>query len=407
MPMLHKTAVSNDWPHALSREIARRTLLELPASMITSMDIDLNEITFANIPTSCRVDRRGSMLHRQRSKDVQFQFDSTDTIPYWFDPLAHVFGINTREIETHADRWITTILGYDNETVRADRERFWSRFDYGDISNNHGAQPRVEDLQTYLEWHAMFLSAGQLIDSGEPSIVDDYEMPYDRWSEWLSRYLNLERGTWAADHRDPVPTWSRLHARDQPRRTWRLLSDADFDREVLIDGEIIVSASTKRSDGNLYESTSVNSALVSPESAEALLTCLQDLPDHRYYAFPTDHEDSRHKIDEPGFQLVGWLTDTRGDDDGLDEHDPVGRITQEICVPSLEFQRTVVNSYSVQEWQTSSHALCGPSKVAQMERQANQPLHILSTSLYRRSTDTRSDVGTCPLPHECWQGSDS
>lgn len=358
--LLHSIATNREWPHALLREIARSTLLELPAETPVPVVAYYSTLLFANQPTACESTRRYPMPQDRERENVRFRFNQLDTVPYWFAPLGRVFGIATSEVESRAEEWVVGELEYDETTVRVDRPTLRDRYQYQDIYNDHGSQPRVEDLQTYLEWHAMFLVAGALVDSGKPIVVPDYESPEDPWSDWLARFLDPAARPWISDYRRPVPSDRHLYALDPRPETWRDVSDTDFDRELIVADALAVNASIYTSHGSLYEFVHLVTALVCPESAESLLVYLHDTSTS--YRTPLPTEDDRHdlEINEPGFQLLGWLTDLDHEGGRLEEHDPLRRIRLRTVVPGREFQNALANTYPAHEWQVSAHTLPGP-----------------------------------------------
>ena len=372
---LEKVAACREWPHALLREIARSTLSELPSQMGATVATRHSPIAFVNRPAACQIERRYPITPgRRRDEDIRFWFDPVDTIPYWFEPLGRVFGISTSEVTTRAEDWVVDQLGFDNTTVRTDRPTLRDRYRYEQITNNHGIQPRVEDLQTYLEWHAMFLAAGKLADSGTPIVVHNDEPPEDPWNNWLTRFLDPTGRLWISDHRDPVPLDRHLHAPDPQPETWRDVSDANFDRELLVEDALVVNASVYTFHESLYEFVHLDSALVSPESAESLLICLQHSPTPYHHPLPVENDWNNLEINEPGFQLIGWLTDIAHDSSRLDEHDPLRRIRLRTVVPGRAFQDVVANTYPAHEWQTSIHPLRGPVTIRRWsDKPADRP----------------------------------
>ena len=92
---------------------------------------------------------------------------------------------------------------------------------------------------------------------------------------------------------------------------------------------IVVDASCEVSGADRYGDSFVSSALVTPDTADALLRGLQTckdpsdfrLPEERLGDYPDDLE-----IDEPGFQLLGWTREHRREDEGLEKHDPLRRM---------------------------------------------------------------------------------
>ena len=373
IPRLQEIARSSQWPHALLREIARRTLLELPSEIIYPAAICHDAIAVANQPASCWIDRH-SPSHRGQGRggEVRFRFNRMDTVPYWFAPLGHVFGITVSKVETLAEGWVVDRLGYDDRIVRADRPKLPNRYRYQHFNNDHGSHPRVENFRTYLEWHTMFLVAGELADSGTPTVVPDYQPPEDPWSEWLYRFLDLTDGSWISDHRGPVPPLRNRHALNPPRETWRRVSNTDFDSEVLVGDTLVVSASITNSHGSIYEDIVLDSALVCPESAESLLACLQDTPSS--YRRPLPAEDDPHdcEINEPGFQLIGWLADMSHDNTHLEDHNPLRRIRLRTVQPGRDFQNTLSYTHIAREWKTSMHTHPGPVTIL---RWSDQPIN--------------------------------
>ena len=149
------------------------------------------------------------------------------------------------------------------------------------------------------------------------------------------------------DLRPPRPRTTRPPPpRLDPRlETWRDVSDADFDRELLVEDALVVNASVYTYHESLYEFVDLDSALVSPEAAESLLVCLQNTQTAYHNPLPT--EDGWHdlEINEPGFQLLGWLTDLAHDSSRLDEDDPLRRIRLRTVVPGREFQNVIEDTY--------------------------------------------------------------
>ena len=369
IPMLRNMATSVQWPHALLREIARRTLLEYLTRTDGVAFSDQDEIVITNQPRACRIDRRYRIRReRAQSDEPRFWFDSLDTVRYWFDPLGDVFGITARDVELRADHWVVDRLGYDNNIVRADRPKFSNRYDYHHYSNNHGTQPRVENLRTHLEWHAMFLVAGELIDSGTELVVPDYRDAEDSWDDWLMRFLNPLDGLWIADLRESVPPSTRLHTPNPQQATWRHVSEVEYDHEIMVDDALVVSASLTNSYRALYESIYVNSALVSPESAISLLLSLQSTENHRSFALPLD--DGNHEIDEPNFQLLGWLEEMYLERTGLDEHDPIRRISLRTVIPGHRFTHEVEDAFLLNEQAAGEDP---PRHTVQVRRWSDEP----------------------------------
>lgn len=81
------------------------------------------------------------------------------------------------------------------------------------------------------------------------------------------------------------------------------------------------------------------SALVTPETAEALVRALQTCKDPSDFRLPEEKlgyvDDAQ--IDEPGFRLLGWVLEHRKEEDGLEEHDPLKRVRLSFTRPGQGF----------------------------------------------------------------------
>jgi hypothetical protein len=93
------------------------------------------------------------------------------------------------------------------------------------------------------------------------------------------------------------------------------------------EGEIVVEGGIQEHDSRRRGRVSVSSALVSPDTATALLRALQTT-DPGNYRLPYAGEEDEFgvsEISEPGFVLEGLVTGWRREREYLDEHDPLTR----------------------------------------------------------------------------------
>lgn len=340
-PLLYRVATNKEWPHALLRELARCTLLELPIETIDSETICRTTVEFANQPTACQIrEPDPRVLAQEPVENTRFRFNQMDTVPYWFTPLSNVFGIGSREVEAFAEVWVVDHLGYDSQGVRLDRPKLGNRYGIRDYHNDHGSQPRVENLRTYLEWHAMFLVAGELADSGRPTATRHYyDSSEDSWREWLTSYLNRTDGLWLSDHRSPVPIECYRYRSSPAPETWRNISDDEFDRELVAQDAVVVDAFIEYSHGSLYEHITLDSALVVQKLGESLLNTLQNTPTIDQPHFPRENTYHDPSFDKSEFPLLSWLTDVSQFGFRLEDHNPVGRIEDlRVIVPGRDFQ---------------------------------------------------------------------
>lgn len=105
----------------------------------------------------------------------------------------------------------------------------------------------------------------------------------------------------------------------------------DFDQALGIGDaqhpdEMVVSSHVDVWDSARYGTTWVESALISPGSAHALLRALQTVREPNDFRLPKESvpELDDMTIDKPGFELRGWLRDDY-EREHLEEHDPLAR----------------------------------------------------------------------------------
>jgi hypothetical protein len=344
---LASVALDRDLPHATAREFARRAALRLAARHSDALPASTVEaLRFANRPTACRAQRQHRFDRTADASDrdiTRFHFDSLDTTRYWYEPLARVFGISADDITRRADTWVTDRWGRTHQECYQDPRVLRHEHDYHLVRNDHGSRPIIETLQTYLEYHAMFVVAGELLDEGTPILVEPYDDAADPWDTWLRRDLDTDPSCWLADRRSPTPLDPHFFGVIPDRTTFEGGQPA-FDRLLSptgSDSQYLVLASWVHSQGHdRYVHTRVASALVSPQSARALLRALQTAPP-RDFRLPFADEGSDFdgaEIDEPGFRLLGWLDDIEVRWEGLDDHDPLATaIADDRTVPGSDF----------------------------------------------------------------------
>jgi hypothetical protein len=344
---LVSVGTSKELPHSSIRELARRSAL-LVHCVRRNLDDEVIEgletIHQAKAVHIAKWHSVGTDRFTERPGE-RFRFNSMDTIPYWFEPLGRVFVLPGNQIAARVERWIVDGLGFTEETARAGRAAALGRYEYRDVSNDHGSQPRVEDLKTYLEYHGMLLAAGELLDEGIAIERDGWVEEGDAWQRWLEENLDSSPNRWVRDLRTAAPLEPWVYGHLQAAETWRSLADADFDAELdLRDGHIVVSGAIDAHGPDRWGTTWVSSALVSPATATALLRALQTAEDPSDFRLPEDrgpqYEDEM-EIREPDFNLVGWIRENSREELGIEEHDPFRQVRSHVGLPGSWFQRTI------------------------------------------------------------------
>jgi hypothetical protein len=334
-------AESKVFPHAGIRELARRAVNNAQAaSTFETTAEDRQALLFANRPISCSTADQGYGTDERDAGDTEFHFSSMDTVPYWFAPLARTFAnTSTTDIARHADTWIT---GHWNRSwdadCKLDQRAVRRKGGYELVSNDHGSIPVVETAQTYLEFHSMHLAAGTLIDTRVELSKRPYSDEMDPWLEWLDSYLPPTT-SWSALSRGVLPahpyasgSWQRLLDRDEVggfvpteldvEAIAREALQAPFDISPLEALTVYASISVSRRD--IYSHVNVDTALISPGSAAALLNVLGKSQHH--LDIPTVEDKSQDTwsaaVTLPGIALRGWLTRQEREVNTLDSHDP-------------------------------------------------------------------------------------
>jgi hypothetical protein len=294
-----------------------------------------------------------------------------DTTRYWYEPLARVFALPTDDITRRADRWVTDQWGRTDEECRRDTRRLRHERDWYLLRNDHGSSPFIETLRTYLEYHAMLVVAGELIDEGAPVLIQPYEDAGDPWDYWLRQHLDTDPSCWLADRRTPTPLEPQFFGVVPDRKVFeegrQLALDRLLGREVGQSEYLVVKSLISTQADDRYVTMRVASALVSPGSARALLRALQTAPPREFrlpYAGEGSDFDGK-EIDEPGFRLLGWLDDIEVRWEGLDNQDPLANgISSSRIVPGPDF--VVLNELSVDAARCRFHSRDG-EEVARVE----------------------------------------
>ncbi|MCO7219246.1 ATP-binding protein [Klenkia sp. PcliD-1-E] len=337
---LIRIATSRDLPHAQIRELARSTALAVTEHLGAVPD----ELRHVNRPVSCAVDREHRYVNdRQISDDRRYRFDQMDTIPYWYAPLARVFGVETDAIAERAERWILDEWSRSEDDWMTDVRELRDERSYRQMHNDHGSIPPEENLRLYLEYHAMLVTAGELVDAGTSVHFDPWEDAPDPWQDWLQQHLPTDTEIWLSDLRAPVPVEPGLFGHLPPLGEWETPEPEEYDRAFgLVDGglpeTVIVAGSMNVSRAGAYGDTYISSALVLPDNAADLQRALVAASNPRHYKLP-DEGDDRFEIDHGVFALRGWLTGAHHKPESLDEHDPYAHgVYKAINLPGRRFR---------------------------------------------------------------------
>jgi len=271
-----------------------------------------------------------SYWHTNNLVDTEHGFHfGWDFDNYWYKPLGSVFGIQGDQVEDIAahviiKEWgIKEKNGYSNDA----RSSLWNRqSSYSETEHSHGDYPRTDNLDFYISYHAMMVTASKLLEKMQiASKRDWYE---NEWNEWLSQHLlTCEDGKWLIDYRDPLPItrpkWIYLKDTDN----WRTdITENIFQDAILSDDNdelwLTVKGGWSENSIDRKESFTISSALVSRSTSDALMRALETCSDSHDYKLPS-YQENDMEIESFPFRLKGWVEDDSVSK-ALDEYDSYG-----------------------------------------------------------------------------------
>ncbi|MET9400912.1 AAA family ATPase [Kitasatospora sp. NPDC002965] len=361
LPAIAAIATDRTLPHAQIRELARTTALTLAAATPGG---DPGDLAWANRPTSCHTprDRHRPLGDENRNRTgARYAFDAIDTLPYWFAPLARVFGMEIADVSERAERWIVEEWQLSKDDWMTDVRELRDEETAGRMMHRHGTIPPEESLHLYMEYHAMMLAAGELADSGAPVSIGKYdEDGHDPWMHWLSGHLPMSTTSWRADLRSAIPAEPALFG-TRPLDKWLGTRPADFEAllgltEGALAEHVCVAASTDVARPGERGTALIRSALVGPAHARALQRALQAAKDPHSWRLPMLGDDNA-EVDHGPFQLRGWLAAGPYEREGLDGLDHQARgLAWELPLPGDEFRQWAACTVD-----SSGLALLGPT----------------------------------------------
>lgn len=328
----HKELINHELPHILIRYFIKQTCLNLITynpDLYTSKETNnINNSLISKFP-KVREERlsRKQGKYNTTDKDWKFPFNNLDTLPYWYSGLARRFNLSANDVADISDMFITDVWGFRGNPNKEDHVKAHGN-DWYLMSNDHGSIPKIENLKTYYEYHAMFCAANDLLEK-EPLIETDWRG--DEFEYWLTSKANSWDEFWLYDLTDPVPLdiqyWeeqNKITNKNWKENIEQELYDDAVGIKDNIDFIIPYSNCTKYF-GEDYETITIRSSLVSVKTSDALLRALISTKNSHDYAVPMEKDDL--EIDKKKFIFKGWLKEIRSNDDGLDLHDTMANKT--------------------------------------------------------------------------------
>lgn len=232
---------------------------------------------------------------------------------YWFEPLGRIFGISSVQVGDLATDVVINewTFGQDNGNKNDPRYYLWRSLGVEEGTyHSHGSNPRIDDYNFYLSYHAVFVVASKLLE--KMPVVHSPDWDEDKWDYWLHTHLlTRSDGYWLYDFRDPIPFSRRDWIYETKSSEWReQITDSDFLEGILgeRDGEIWfnVFGSWNDGDNERKESFYITSSLVSISASQSLLNALSTCSNYQDFKLP-EYEEERMEIDLEPFILKGWI----------------------------------------------------------------------------------------------------
>lgn len=318
-------ATDSEFPHVLLRHFAKEAIKNLVAHGALNWSAkklkEVEQINISSIFSEENLVSNNLGLIRQENGE-KFKFDTMDTLPYWYEPALKIFtDVTAKKFLECAENWI--INKWEEFTDGAwDTEKRRSRLSerIPNWMNSHGSYPTFERYKTYLEWHAMCCTIGELLsthylreDNDHPNLLF--------FNRWLEEHALTLPPIWLADLRGNKPLNKELWlAPILSDETWvEEIQEKDFLKALKSEANQIVVDGYYTVYFKQFElSVRISTSLVSPFTADSLVRALQTANDANDYRLPPANNE--FEINKPPYQLKGWLVN-RECYAQLDEHD--------------------------------------------------------------------------------------
>ncbi len=247
-------ARDESFPHVVVRHFAKSILKKLSATGELKWDIEkkmlLESINASPLPSKIITGYRGYTSFYGESHSGRFQFDSMDTLPYWYSKAINIFhDVDSKKFLDTAESWIIEKWKVDLNATSWGSDKRRARFpshEYNLWTHRHGYSPTLENYKTYLEWHAMCCSIGELMQNHALASPQD-DFGGVTLQNWIEENALTVPPIWLSDLRSTKPLkrefWT---APEISIKEWiKNISSEDFLREMGLDeqnGQIIVGS---------------------------------------------------------------------------------------------------------------------------------------------------------------------
>ncbi|WP_228254388.1 hypothetical protein [Acinetobacter sp. WCHA55] len=326
-------------PHLMIRLLASKILLNL--FNLKLINLNQQEIkTYQGVGKSnfSKVEREAIDLSKYSDMN-QDEIDSfgIDFGPYWLDPLGAMFGLHPKHIYFETTQTLKNEIGFTEKKRKANDVRHKMKiYDWKQTRLDHSSSPKVEDLDFYLSYHAMMITADKLIQT-KPLLESEYS--WRKFDDWIKQHdLSSLEPYWLSDFKDPCPRitteWPK-EDRKNPLNWSYSCSPVDYDDVIYhSDFELCLwGVWSEVQNYNQAKDIRIRSSLVSPETSNALWRSLQCTESSYDYHLPSAN-DERLEFQEDNFQLLGWINEQEIDLSNFDDDLWAASLRYEITKPS-------------------------------------------------------------------------
>ncbi|MDO7192486.1 hypothetical protein Q5M49_02125 [Acinetobacter nosocomialis] len=328
-------------PHLMIRILASKILLNLFSLKL----IELNEeeiIVYQGVGKSTFSKLKRENVDLSNYSNInQEDVDSfgIDFGPYWLEPLGEMFGLHSTHIYFETTQILRNEFGINEKIYKINDKRYEMKiYDWQQTSHDHGSSPKVENLDFYLSYHAMMITADRLLQT-LPLVEDNYS--WSDFDDWIRRYdLSSLEPYWLSDFRDPCPRITTEWLKDDKENSinWSY-SCASIDYNDAIyhsDSELCLwGVWSEVNNFDQAKDIRIRSSLVSPETSSALWRSLQSAESSHSYHLPSAG-DEQFELDEDNFQLKGWISEIEIDLSNFDDDLWGASLRYEFTQPSRE-----------------------------------------------------------------------
>jgi hypothetical protein len=364
--------------HLLVQHYIKRALVALRgdgADPTATYQLEVEALAVPSLPRATRPKQsgRGRMGYNKLSQPLRFHFDGMDVLPYWYSPLLNSFAdVTEEEFLTAADSWIVDTLRTPPDVWQWDKEPRKTRIENrgGFVTSiRHGSYPTIERYSVYLQWHAMFVMAAELLKSRP--LAEAVERDSDSFASWLEDWDTLYAPKLKADCRGPFPldrkAWQmKAHRSDQRREMSanELQSElfTEIPQETVLTGErtlFDIVGGTAR----FQRTTAVQTALVDPRTADALSRMLREERELWKVRLAEGHQFEDQPLQRrTRFDLIPTSADdTAHRRSGFDQYDPNCFETRGIEASPSMAVRTALNLVGLDAadvWHSNKEQAC-------------------------------------------------